>query len=98
MSRPKRSPTLGGFIDHLAGITPHPERPITPDSRLLDDLDFDAIAFGSLGLLMAELYGIGGVSTDSLRSENLTVEMFFERCVLQKVTGLNGKHRVSPAE
>jgi acyl carrier protein len=73
---------LEEFIDYLRGIAPHPERQITPQSHFVDDLGFDAIAFSCLGLLVAERYGIGGVSTTSLQSENLTVEAFFEKCIL----------------
>lgn len=77
-----RPPALKAFIGYLSEIAPHPKRQITPQSHLVDDLDFDAIAFSCLGLLVAERYGIGGISTESLKSENLTVEGFFERCIL----------------
>jgi hypothetical protein len=76
------TPALKTFIDYLAEIAPSSIQPITPQSHLIDDLNFDAIAFGRLGLLMYQPYGIGGISTKSLRSEDLTVEDFFQNCIL----------------
>lgn len=74
-------PSLDSFIADLTEIA-ESDRPIAPQSHLIEDLDFDAIAFNRLGLLMYERYGIGGLSTASLASEALTVEDFFQRCIL----------------
>jgi hypothetical protein len=86
-----RPAALETFIGYLREIAPHPERQITPQSHFVDDLDFDAIAFSCLGLMMAERYGIGGVSSASLQFENLTVEAFFEKCILH-VLGVEPNH------
>jgi hypothetical protein len=72
---------LDAFIAYLTEIAPDHKQPITPESHLIDDLNFDAIAFSCLGLLMYERYGIGGVTPETLRSENLTVEEFFLKCI-----------------
>lgn len=77
-----RSRALKTFIEELAEIAPAPRRPVKPDSRLIEDLGFDTVAFNRLGLLVYERYGVGGLSTGSLRSEPLTVEAFFNVCVL----------------
>lgn len=77
-----RPQALDAFIAYLRVIAPNPDQEITPKSHLIDDLDFDPIAFTRLGLLVYEEYGIGGLSPGSLRSENLTVERFFEHCIL----------------
>lgn len=71
------------FISYLSEIVPYPERRITPQSHLVDDLGFDAIAFNRLGLMVAERFEVGGISAESLRSESLTVEGFFEKCIIQ---------------
>jgi len=76
------------FMVYLGEIAPNHHQKITPGSHLIDDLGFDASAFQSLGILLAERYGIGGVSTASLRSESLTVESFFRSYVLH-VLGAN---------
>lgn len=76
-----RPPSLEVFIAYLAEIA-ESDQPITSQSHLIEDLDFDAVAFSRLGLLMYERYGIGGLSTAALGSENLTVEDFFQHCVL----------------
>jgi hypothetical protein len=76
-----RPPALETFISHLAEIAPDADQPITAQSHLIEDLKFEGLAFSRLGLLMYTHYGIGGLSTASL-SENLTVESFFERCIL----------------
>jgi hypothetical protein len=81
-----RPPSLDAFIGYLAEIA-ESDQPIAPQSHLIEDLDFDAIAFNRLGLLMYERYGIGGLSTASLGSEKLTVEDFFQHCIL-KVLGI----------
>jgi hypothetical protein len=74
---------IEAFISCLAKIAPNPDQDIKAGSHLIDDLDFGAMAFSRLGVLVYERYGIGGVCAASLRSENLTVEGFFEHCVLQ---------------
>jgi hypothetical protein len=76
-----RPPALETFISHLAEIAPDADQPITAQSHLIEDLKFEGLAFSRLGLLMYTHYGIGGLSTASL-SENLTVESFFEHCIL----------------
>jgi len=76
-----RPPALEVFITYLAEIAPS-DQSITSQSHLIEDLEFDAIAFSRLGLLMYERYGIGGIATASLRAENLTVEDFFQHCIL----------------
>ncbi len=60
-----------------------PDRPISPESDLIDDLGFDALAFNRLAVLLYERYGMAGLSSASMRSEeSLTVEGFFRNCVL----------------
>lgn len=72
---------IEAFISCLAKIAPKPDQDINAGSHLIDDLDFGAMAFGRLGVLVYERYGIGGVSAASLQLENLTVEGFFEHCI-----------------
>lgn len=86
-----RPAALEAFISYLREIAPYPERQITRQSHFVDDLGFDAIAFSRLGLMVAERYGIGGVSSTSLQSEHLTVEAFFEKCILH-VLGVEPNH------
>lgn len=74
---------IEAFISCLAKIAPNPDQEINAGSHLIDDLEFDAMAFSRLGVLVYERYGIGGLCAASLRSENLTVEGFFEHCILQ---------------
>jgi hypothetical protein len=76
-------PTIELFMTQLAEIAPDSSKEISPDSDLIADLGFDSLAFTRLGLLLYEYYGVGGLSTASVRSiEQLTVEGFFHRCVL----------------
>lgn len=70
-------------MTQLAKLAPDAAKTISPDSELIADLGFDSLAFSRLGLLLYEYYGVGGVSTASMRSMNLTVEGFFRRCVLE---------------
>jgi hypothetical protein len=72
---------LTAFIARLAEIVPS-DRPITSQSHLVEDLELDALAFRRLGILMYQHYGIGGVSPASLRAETVTVEGFFQHCIL----------------
>lgn len=76
----RHSASLEAFIAYLAEIT-ESNQPITSQSHLIEDLGFDGVAFNRLGLLIYERYGIGGLSTASL-SDNLTVEDFFQHCIL----------------
>lgn len=78
---PANPPSLDSFIADLTEIA-ESDRRITPQSHLIEDLDFDAIAFSCLGPLMYERYGIGGLSTASLAPETLTVEDFFQSFIL----------------
>lgn len=77
-----RHATLELFMTQLAMIAPDSAKTISPDSELIADLGFDSLAFSRLGVLLYEYYGVGGLSTDSMRSMNLTVESFFRHCVL----------------
>jgi hypothetical protein len=81
-----RPPSLAAFTGYLIEII-EPDHPISPQSHLIEDLGFDAVAFNRLGVLMYERYGIGGLSTAALEPENLTVEGFFQHCILD-VLGL----------
>jgi hypothetical protein len=85
-------PSLAAFIGHLIEIT-EPDHPISPQYHLIEDLGFDAMAFNRLGVLMYERYGIGGLSTVALEPENLTVEGFFQRCILDVVGLRSGSDR-----
>ncbi|HSR94608.1 MAG TPA: hypothetical protein VLK56_07050 [Solirubrobacterales bacterium] len=70
-------------MTQLAEIAPSGGKPISPKSKLTADLGFDSPAFGRLALLLAEHYGVGGLSEASVGSEgNLTVEEFFCHHVL----------------
>jgi hypothetical protein len=78
-----RNPTLELFMTQLAEFAPARGRPISPRSHLIADLRFDSLAFRQLGVLLSEHYGVGGLSTSSMRSEGrLTVEEFFRYHVL----------------
>lgn len=81
-----RRPSVELFMTQLAEIAPDSTKTISPDSDLIADLGFDSLAFGRLGLLLFEYYGVGGLSTASVRSiEHLTVECFFRHCVLDVI-------------
>jgi hypothetical protein len=84
--RPKqtrRRPALQSFMALLTDIAPNSGVPISPDSKLMADLEFDSLAFARLAVLLYEHYGVEGLSTASLRSgEDLTVETFFSNCIL----------------
>jgi acyl carrier protein len=80
-------PTIDSLISLLEEIAPRQDQPITSASHLVDDLDFDAMAFSRLGVLIYERYGIGGLSSAAMSPESLTVEGFFQRCVVD-VLGL----------
>lgn len=68
-------------MTQLAEIVP--DKPISPESELIDDLGFDALAFGRLAVMLYERYGVGELSAASMRpKEPLTVEGFFRHCVL----------------
>lgn len=74
-------PSLESFMTQLAEIAPG--KPISPESDLIDDLGFDALDFGRLAVMLFERYGMAGLSSASMRSEeSLTVEGFFRNCVL----------------
>lgn len=75
-----QSGDLREFIGHLSKVAPDQE--IVPGSHLLDDLELDASAFGRLAEWAQCRYGVGGISTESLRSDCLTVETFFKNCIL----------------
>jgi hypothetical protein len=80
---PTRGPALELFISQLAEIAPWSKERISPQSHLIEDLGFDSPAFSQLGLLLYERYGIAGLSTASLPDgKHLTVEAFFQHCVL----------------
>jgi hypothetical protein len=82
-TQPPQAPSLDRFMEQLAKIAPPSEEPISPESHLINDLKFDSSTFSLLGLLLYERYGVGGLSTASLpEEEELTVEAFFRRCVL----------------
>lgn len=79
-----RPPSFELFMTQLAEIAPHPGTRVMPDSNLIEDLRFDESAFGRLSALLYRHYGVGGLSLSSMRSEEqLTVEAFFRRCVLE---------------
>lgn len=70
-------------MTQLAEFAPARGKPISPRSHLVADLRFDSLAFRQLGVLLSEYYGVGGLSTSSMRSEGrLTVEEFFRYHVL----------------
>jgi hypothetical protein len=89
-----RNPTLELFMTQLAEFAPAWGKPISPRSHLISDLRFDSLAFRQLGLLLSEHYGVGGLSTSSMRSEgHLTVEEFFRYHVLD-VLGIGPGRRM----
>jgi hypothetical protein len=76
---------LGLFMRQLAEIAP--DKPIRPESDLIDDLGFGALAFGRLAVMLYERYGIDGISAAFMRSqESRTVEGFFRCCILDLTT------------
>lgn len=78
-----RASSLELFMTRLAEIAPRPDKPISPGSRLDTDLGFDSMAFSRLALLLYECYGVGAISTASLRGDGqLTVETFFRTYVV----------------
>lgn len=78
-----RGYSLELFMTRLAEISPRPEKPISPESRLVADLGFDSLAFSRLALLLYERYGVGAISTASLRANGqLTVKSFFRTYVV----------------
>jgi hypothetical protein len=84
----QRSLSLELFMAQLAEITPARATPITPESDLIEVLARDDHAFSRLADLLNSHYGVGGLSTASVRSEErVTVESFFRRCVVE-VLGL----------
>jgi hypothetical protein len=83
------NPTLELFMTQLAEFAPASGKPISPECSLVSDLGFDSAAFKQLGELLSEHYGVGGLSTSSMRSEGrLTVEEFF-RCHVLDVLGID---------
>lgn len=89
-----RNPTLELFMTQLAEFAPASGKPISPRSCLISDLRFDSLAFRQLGVLLSEHYGVGGLSTSSMRSEGrLTVEEFFRYHVLD-VLGIGPVRRL----
>lgn len=77
-------PTLDRFLVEIREIAPDSAESISPESDLIEDLRFDPPAFRRLAVLLFERYGIGGLSTASMRTEaHLTVESFFRHCVLE---------------
>jgi hypothetical protein len=73
---------LDEFIGYLTKIAPAVDQAVEPSSHLFDDLAFEAIAFSRLGEWAQHRFGVGGISTVSLRSDCLTVESFFRNCIL----------------
>jgi acyl carrier protein len=85
-----RPETLGGpeapeglarFTAEIAEILDVDPVEVSPESRLVDDLDFDSLAFVELSILLMERYGsqnfLAGVS-DELDVRALTVGSVFE--------------------
>lgn len=82
--RDPEAPSLEVFMTKLAGIAPRQNANVAPESDLIEDLGFDAEAFARLSHLLAEDYGVGGLSSVSMRGQDrVTVTGFFDRCVLQ---------------
>lgn len=75
-------PSLGRFINELRDIAPQSDRPISPQSHLIDDLEFQARNFERLASLLYRCYGIAGLPTARLPDDRyLTVDAFFRRYV-----------------
>lgn len=72
-------PSLARFLGEIAAIVAAPAREVRPDSRLVADLGFDALAFGQLGALLFELYGVRDAAiSPSLGGEEMTVRKVFD--------------------
>jgi len=77
----QQSDRLATFSAEVAEILGLDATAVSPDSRLVADLDFDSLAFAELAVLLMERYGsenfLGAISED-LEVRALTVRSVFE--------------------
>jgi hypothetical protein len=73
------------FIEELRWIAPRADVPVQPDSDLIADLKFDALAFAQLGVLLYEHYGRdgAGIAAELQARDTATVESVFRRFILR---------------
>ena len=70
-------------MGEIAAIASVPADEVRPESRLLADLAFDALAFAQLAVLLFEHYEVtGSVMAFNGEGEETTVEMLFDEQIL----------------
>jgi len=72
---------LERFVEEVAEIAAAEPASVTPESRLVDDLDFDSLAFAELAVLMMERHRSGNflaAVSEEVDVRALTVRSVFE--------------------
>lgn len=74
------------FASELADMTWLQAEAIRPGSRLVDDLDFDSLAFAELGVLLEERYGTDQLveQLEDIEWTALTVGMVFDNYIANR--------------
>lgn len=70
-------------MGEIAAIASVPAHEVRPESRLIADLGFDALAFAQLGVLLFEHYEVTGrMMAFNSGGEEMTVETLFDEQIL----------------